>query len=81
MIGDKGDRNQVGALLAWAFALRRMVDVAVMDPAIDSSKIFGMGQSRNGKAALLTGAMDTLVALTISNGSGCALAALSRRKP
>ncbi|NLF32851.1 MAG: acetylxylan esterase, partial [Planctomycetes bacterium] len=67
-----------GAVAAWAWAFSRAVDWLETDARIDSSKIVSVGQSRNGKAALLAAAFDERIAIAIPSQSGCAGAGPSR---
>lgn len=55
---------------AWAWGFARVVDYLVTRDDIDRSKIVVTGHSRGGKGALLAGALDERVALTVPNGSG-----------
>ncbi len=74
------DHPETGAISLWAWALMRMVDVAVELPGIDPFKVFLAGHSRLGKAALWATANDPRVAGVWANNSGCAGAALSRHR-
>jgi hypothetical protein len=69
-----GDDIDTGALMAWAWAFSRVVDVLEMldYPEIDLSKIAVTGHSRYGKCALLAGAFDERIALTAPSHSGSA---------
>ena len=67
-----------GTIAAWAWGLQRCVDYLITDPDIDSGGICVTGHSRRGKAALLAGAFDERIAITIPLQSGTGGMALSR---
>jgi hypothetical protein len=58
-------------LTAWAWGFHRTVDYLLKQDFIDPRRIAITGHSRGGKAALLAGALDERIALTVPNGSGC----------
>ena len=64
-----------GAISAWAWGLKTSVQALRQLSEFEFSKIGVMGHSRGGKAALLAGALDPDIALTITHNSGCAGAA------
>ncbi len=63
---------KTGALLAWAWGIHRAIDVleSTPDAKIDTKHLGVTGYSRYGKAALVTGAFDERITLTIPGGSG-----------
>lgn len=58
-------------IAAWAWSLQRCVDYLVTVPELDAKKIAVVGHSRNGKAAMLAGAFDERISLTIPVQAGC----------
>lgn len=59
-----------GVLMAWAWALHRVVDAAAQVPGLEARRLAVSGFSRWGKAALLAGALDDRIALTVPSSSG-----------
>jgi hypothetical protein len=70
-----------GTVAAWAWGLHRVVDYLVTDKDIDQSRIAVVGHSRLGKAALVAGAFDERIALTVANQAGCGGSAPNRKTP
>jgi hypothetical protein len=68
---DKLDSAAPGAIMWWAWGIHRAVDFLVTDPSIDAKRIAVVGHSRLGKTALLAGAFDDRIALTIPHQAGC----------
>ncbi|KAH8587485.1 Glucuronoyl esterase catalytic domain from Hypocrea Jecorina [Bisporella sp. PMI_857] len=75
-----GTSHQAGGLIAWAWAVSRIIDALEILPSsmtnIDVSRIGVTGCSRNGKGAIIAGAFDDRIRLTIpqeagSGGAGC----------
>ena len=66
-----GDKIDCGGLMAWAWGVHRVIDALERIDKIDSKKIIVTGHSRYGKAALIAGAFDERIALTIPSHSGC----------
>ncbi|HZL34723.1 MAG TPA: hypothetical protein VFC78_05385 [Tepidisphaeraceae bacterium] len=83
---DKGvlaafpDADQ-GDLAAWAWGYARVNDYLLTQHFVDKGKLIATGHSRGGKAALLAGALDERIALTVPNGSGAGGAGCYRVQP
>jgi len=69
-----------GVLSAVAWGGMRALDYLETDDDVDARRVAIMGHSKMGKATLWTAAQDERFALAISAQSGCAGAALWRRK-
>jgi hypothetical protein len=67
-----GSNHPAGAMMAWAWGVSRLIDVLEQTPAakIDPKRLGVTGCSRNGKGALVVGAFDERIALTIPQESG-----------
>jgi len=66
------DRYSWGSIAVWAWGGLRLVDYALTLPDTDPEQIAISGHSRNGKTALLAGALDERISLVNPAGSGCA---------
>ena len=72
--------SEWGVISACAWGAMRAMDYLETDDDIDHKKVAIMGHSKMGKTTLWTAAQDDRFALAISAQSGCAGAALWRRK-
>jgi hypothetical protein len=70
-----------GDLVAWAWTFSRVIDYLVTRPDVDAKRIVVTGLSRGGKAALLAGALDERIAVTVPASSGCGGCAAYRVQP
>ncbi len=59
-----------GALMAWGWGVHRIIDALEDVPQIDETRIAVNGFSRWGKGALLAGAFDERIVLTVPSSSG-----------
>lgn len=67
-----------GALAAWAWLYGELGEVLTREPGLEGTPVVAWGHSRNGKAALLAGAIYPGIAGVISHQSGRGGAALNR---
>jgi hypothetical protein len=67
-----GAAHPAGAMIAWAWGVSRLIDALEQTPEanIDTQKLGVTGCSRNGKGALVVGAFEERIALTVSQESG-----------
>ncbi|KAJ6260397.1 hypothetical protein Dda_4623 [Drechslerella dactyloides] len=75
-----GSGHSAGALTAWAWGVSRIIDAIEQTPStgINPQRIGVTGCSRNGKGAIVAGALDDRIALTIPQESGSGGAACWR---
>ncbi|KAK4185898.1 hypothetical protein QBC35DRAFT_388540 [Podospora australis] len=68
-----GSSHSAGALTAWAWGVSRIIDALELTQAqtgIDPKRIGVTGCSRNGKGAIVAGALEPRIALTLPQESG-----------
>ncbi len=69
--GEIASPDSTATIAAWASGYLRIVDFLQTESGIDAKRIAVVGHSRNGKTALLAGAMDERIALVIPSQAGC----------
>lgn len=65
------DPAETATIMWWAWGIQRAIDYLATDDTIDANRIAVVGHSRLGKTALLAGALDERIALTVANQAGC----------
>jgi hypothetical protein len=67
-----GHDHAASAMMAWAWGVSRLVDALAATPGaqIDAERLGVTGCSRNGKGAIVAGAFDERIRLTIAQESG-----------
>jgi hypothetical protein len=78
--GQPRDRDDWGALRAWAWGASRALDYFETDRAVDAKRVAIEGLSRYGKAALVTMAYDPRFAVGFIASSGAGGAKIHRRR-
>lgn len=63
--------HDFAALAAWAWGFHRVADYLMTRDDVQKDHVAVTGHSRGGKCALLAGATDERIALTVPNNSGC----------
>lgn len=79
-LGCRNSENSAGKLGIWAFGISKVMDYLMECSHADKEKITVLGHSRLGKTALLAGAFDERLSLTVAIQSGAAGAAIFRGK-
>ncbi len=69
--------KDLGAVGAWAWLYSRVIDVLEDDPRLDRDRMAVWGHSRNGKSALVAGALDPRIDAVIAHQSGTGGATLT----
>ncbi|PAP75050.1 HMG-box domain-containing protein [Rubrivirga marina] len=77
--GRPRDPDDWGVLAAWAWGLSRALDYLDQAPETDAARAAITGHSRNGKAALLTAALDTRWAAAWPSCAGAMGTSLEKR--
>ena len=69
---DPSREDNTTSLTAWAWVLRRAMDMIEKDPVLDQGRVILTGYSRLGKAALIAGAFDERfpVVVPVQTGGG-----------
>jgi hypothetical protein len=72
-----GQDHPASAMTAWSWGVSRLIDALEKTPAagIDARRLAVTGCSRNGKGAIVAGALDERIGLTIAQESGAGGAA------
>ena len=67
-----GSDHGAGSMMAWAWGVSRIIDALEATPEanIDTTRLAVSGCSRNGKGALVVGAFDERIVLTVPQESG-----------
>jgi hypothetical protein len=67
-----GKEHPASSMMAWAWGVSRIIDALASTPDahIDPTRVAVSGCSRNGKGALVVGAFDERIALTVPQESG-----------